>query len=132
MRSSIRRLSVMLMLCLFTAPAGAADENKAALLKKAETYLNGITAMQSRFVQVDADGTSHEGDLYISRPGKMRLVYDPPTKMLMVADGKFLIYVDKEMNDVSHIDLNDTPAGLLLKSNLSFSDPAVKLIGVKQ
>jgi outer membrane lipoprotein-sorting protein len=88
--------------------------------------------MKSRFLQVDADGATHEGDLYISRPGKMRLVYDPPTKMVMVADGVFLIYVDKEMDDVSHINLNDTPAGLLLKSNLSFTDPGVKLIDVKQ
>ena len=62
----------------------------------------------------------------------MRLVYDPPAQMLMVADGKFLIYVDTQLKDVSHIDLNDTPAGLLLKKDLSFTDPAVKLLGVKQ
>ena len=128
----MRRLLPLLLLCLFAVPAGAANEPDVALLQKAEAYLNGITTMQSRFIQVNADGSSHEGDLYISRPGKMRLVYDPPTKMLMVADGKFLIYVDQEMDDVSHIDLNDTPAGLLLKANMSFSDPAVKLIGVKQ
>ena len=128
----MRRLFVMLMICLFAAPAGAAEEPDVAVLKKAEDYLNGVATMHARFVQVNADGTSHEGDLYISRPGKMRLVYDPPTKMLMVADGKFLIYVDKEMDDVSHLDLNDTPAGLLLKADLSFSDRAVKLIGVKR
>jgi outer membrane lipoprotein-sorting protein len=121
----------MLLLCLFAVPGHAADD-ESAILKKAEAYLNGFTTMQSRFVQVNADGSSHEGDLYISRPGKMRLVYDPPTKMMMVADGAFLIYVDTEMNDVSHLGLNDTPAGLLLKQNLSFSDPAVKLISVKQ
>ena len=61
----------------------------------------------------------------------MRLVYDPPTPMLMVADGAFLIYVDTEMNDASHINLSDTPAGLLLKDNLSFSDSDVRLGGVK-
>jgi outer membrane lipoprotein-sorting protein len=35
------------------------------------------------------------------------------------------------MKDVSHIDLNDTPAGLLLKKDLAFSDPEIKLGGVK-
>ena len=127
----MRRLFSLLMICLLATPVSAA-EYQSALLKKAETYLNGITTMQARFVQVNADGGSHEGELFLSRPGKMRLVYDPPTKMLMVADGKFLIYVDQEMNDVSHIDLNDTPAGLLLKANMSFTDPAVQLLGVKQ
>ena len=116
---------------LLAGPAFALTDAESAALKRAETTLNAITTLKARFVQVDADGSSHEGDLYVSRPGKMRLVYDPPTPMLMVADGVFLIYVDKEMDDVSHIDLGDTPAGLLLKANLSFTDPAVKLQSVK-
>lgn len=128
----MRRLFVLLIAFLATTPALAFDADQMALVKKAEDYLNGVTTLKARFVQVNADGTSAEGDLYIARPGKMRLVYDPPTKLLMVADGKFLIYVDKEMDDVSRIDLNDTPAGLLLKANLSFTDPAVKLIDVKR
>jgi len=126
----MHRLIVALLICL-SAPAWALTDVESLALKRAETTLNAITTLKARFVQVNADGSSHEGDLYVSRPGKMRLVYDPPTPMLMVADGVFLIYVDKEMDDVSHVDLGDTPAGLLLKGNLSFSDPAVRLLGVK-
>ncbi len=128
--SMIPRLFFALALLMLAAPAQALTEQESAALKKAESYLNGVTTLQARFVQVNPNGTSHEGDLYLSRPGKMRLVYDPPTPMLMVADGVFLIYVDTEMKDVSHVDLNDTPAGLLLKENLSFSDASVKLGGV--
>lgn len=117
--------------CFAVAPAFALTEAESAALKKAETYLNGIKTLKARFIQVNPDGGSVEGDAYVSRPGRMRLVYDPPTPILMVADGAFLIYVDTEMKDASHIDLNDTPAGLLLKENLSFTDPAVKLGGVK-
>jgi outer membrane lipoprotein-sorting protein len=116
----------------FTEGAMAADTADAEALKKAEAYLNAVTTLKSRFVQVNPDGGNYDGDLYISRPGRMRLVYDPPTPMLMVADGKFLIYVDTQMNDASHLDLNETPAGLILKENLSFSDPSVKLMGVKR
>jgi len=117
---------------IFAGPALAADAADAEALKKAEAYLNSVTTLKSRFVQVNPDGGNYDGDLYISRPGRMRLVYDPPTPMLMVADGKFLIYIDTQMNDASHLDLNDTPAGLILKENLSFSDPSVKLIEVKR
>ncbi len=116
----------------FGAPSFAADARDAESLRKAEAYLNGVTTLKSRFVQVNPDGGNYDGDLFISRPGRMRLVYDPPTRMLMVADGRFLIYVDTQMNDAIHLDLNETPAGLILKENLSFSDPSVKLLEVKR
>jgi outer membrane lipoprotein-sorting protein len=117
--------------CALSAPAFALTDAENAALKKAEAALNSVKTMKARFLQVNPDGSSHEGDIYISRPGRMRLVYDPPSPILMVADGAFLIYVDTEMKDASHIGLDDTPAGILLKDNLSFSDPAVKLNGVK-
>lgn len=121
------------VLCLaLPGAARAADPDRADALRKAEAYLNGIATLKARFVQVNPDGGSVEGDLYISRPGRMRLVYDPPTPMLLVADGKFLIYVDTQMNDASHLDLDETPAGLLLRENLSFSDASVKLLDVRR
>lgn len=133
MAKMIRLFTLLIVALGFAgAPSFAMDAADAEALKKAETYLNGITTLKSRFVQVNPDGGNYDGDLYISRPGRMRLVYDPPTPMLMVADGKFLIYVDTQMNDASHLDLNETPAGLILKENLSFSDPSVKLIGVRR
>lgn len=131
--AKLLRVFILLIAALgFGTPSYAADPADAEALKKAETYLNGITTLKSRFVQVNPDGGSYMGDLYISRPGRMRLVYDKPTPMLMVADGKFLIYVDTQMNDASHLDLDETPAGLLLKENLSFNDPTVKLLDVKK
>ncbi len=131
--AKLLRIFILLIAALgFGAPGYAADAADAEALKKAEAYLNGITTLKSRFIQVNPDGGNYTGDLYISRPGRMRLVYDKPTPMLMVADGKFLIYVDTQMNDASHLDLDETPAGLLLKENLSFSDPTVKLLGVKR
>ena len=126
------RLFALLTAVVFAVPSFAADTADAEALKKAEAYLNSVTTLKARFVQVNPDGGNYDGDLYISRPGRMRLVYDPPTPMLMVADGKFLIYVDTQMNDASHLDLNETSAGLILKENLSFSDPSVKLLGVKR
>jgi outer membrane lipoprotein-sorting protein len=131
--AKLLRIFILLVAALgFSGPSVAADAGDAEALKKAEAYLNGITTLKARFVQVNPDGGSYTGDLFISRPGRMRLAYDKPIPMLMVADGKFLIYVDTQMNDASHLDLNETPAGLLLKENLSFSDPSVKVLDVKR
>jgi len=131
LRKILLSLTIVLM-GLWSTQAFALTDAETAALKQAETYLNGVKTLKARFLQVNPDGGSVEGDVYVSRPGRMRLVYDPPTPMLMVADGAFLIYVDTEMKDASHISLDDTPAGILLKDNLSFTDPAVKLLGVKQ
>ncbi len=121
----------LVLVCFAGAPSFALTAEESDALKRAEAYLNDIKTLKARFLQVNPDGSSVEGDVYVSRPGRMRLVYDPPTPMMLVADGAFLIYVDTEMKDASHIDLNDTPAGLLLRENLSFTDPTVKLGGVK-
>ncbi len=128
------RIVVLILSFITWANAAPADEftdAEIAAVQKAEDHLNGTKTMQARFLQVNPDGSAFEGELYIARPGKMRLVYDPPTPMLMVADGTFLIYVDTEMNDASHIDLDDTPAGLLLKDDLSFTDPDVHLKAIQ-
>jgi outer membrane lipoprotein-sorting protein len=124
-------LLVFAGLLSLTHPAAALTEAEAAAVKRAEAYLNALGNMQSRFLQVNPDGSTHEGELFVSRPGKMRINYDPPAQMLVVADGKWLIYVDKDVDETSYLDLGDTPAGLLLKPNMSFSDKAVQLKGVK-
>ena len=58
------RKLLAIVLLLIAAPAFASEADTAAL-HKAEQYLNGITSLQARFTQVDHDGKTHEGDLYI-------------------------------------------------------------------
>lgn len=123
--------SIAAIFLLVAGPAFALTPEEAAAVKHAEDYMNALGNLQSRFLQVNPDGTTHEGELFVARPGKMRINYDPPAQMLVVADGKWLIYEDKEVNETSYLDLGDTPAGLLLKANMSFSDKAVQLRGVK-
>ena len=101
------------------------NDSDAAVLEKAAAYLNGIDTLQARFLQIDGRGGVAEGDLFIDRPGKMRLAYDPPTPVLIVADGFYVIYVDLELGEPSYLDIDDTPAAFLLKPDWSFTDDAV-------
>lgn len=127
-------LTILLVAAGLSLTAGTAEaltEAESAALTRAEAYLNSLGSFQSRFLQVNPDGSTHEGELFVSRPGKMRITYDPPAEMLVVADGRWLIYVDTAVNETSYLDLDDTPAGLLLKPNMSFRDKAVQLKGVR-
>jgi len=96
-------------------PLSAADK---ADVERAEAYLNGITTLKARFLQVSPNGTSIEGDAYLSRPGKLRLQYDPPSPLLVVADGTFLIVHDRQLGEPSYIPLGSTPAGILVRADL--------------
>mgnify|MGYP000291883333 CR=1 FL=1 len=97
-------------------PLSAADRKD---LSRIQDYMNRITTLQSTFLQASSNGGYAEGTLYLSRPGKMRIEYDPPAQFLIVADGTWLIYHDKELEQITHIPLGTTPADILVQENLS-------------
>ncbi|PKU21792.1 LolA family protein [Telmatospirillum siberiense] len=120
------RLALAAALCSLslTGPLSAAVPASAesADVEKAENYLNGITTFKAHFMQVNPDGATAEGTVYLWRPGRLRLDYDPPSPIEVVADGNFLIYYDKQLQQVSYLGLDSTPAGILVR-------PAIKLNG---
>lgn len=107
--------------------AQAQADNDTAVLEQAAAYLNSIDTLQARFLQIDGRGGVAEGDLFIDRPGKMRLAYDPPTPVLIIADGYYVIYVDLELGEPSYLDIDDTPAAFLLDPEWSFTDDTVEV-----
>ena len=101
-------------------------------LVRIERYLNGIKTMEARFLQISSDGSYSEGTIHLSRPGRMRIEYDPPNPIMVIADGSSLIYVDKEMEQATAIFLSLTPADLLLRENLSLTSEEILITGFKR
>lgn len=104
--------------------AAAADEDDEAALARVENYLTGLTTLEAHFVQVSAEGEVSEGELYIARPGRLRVEYAPPVPILMVADGIRLIFHDRELGQVTEIPLSSTPVGLLLGKRIRLKEEA--------
>lgn len=122
---------------LWQNPAEAAGPRRAALtaqdradVDRAEAYLNQVTTLKARFLQLAPNGGQAEGTAYFSRPGRMRLQYDPPSPMLVVADGTFLIVHDKELGEPSYLPLNSTPAGILVRENVQLEGKDVSVTRV--
>lgn len=112
----------MMLLLLFSFPAHAAKkEDNTVNLKKVEEYLNKITTVRANFIQTSPSGKSSEGKFYMSRPGKLRWEYSPPMKILIVSDGSFLIYYNKELDEVSYIPVGDTLLTFLTRDKISLS-----------
>ncbi len=107
-----------------------ADQQR--LLERVADYLNEITTMQGTFLQISSTGETAEGTILLSRPKHLRIEYEPPTPIVIVANGKFLSYVDTELEQINHIPLEDTPAAFLLRDSFSFTSGELTVTGLEQ
>jgi len=102
-------------------PAAALSERDRADLARIEAYLNGMTTLRGRFLQIAHNGASAEGTAWIARPGRMRFEYDPPEPLLLVADaGQFLMY-DRELRAPTTLLVSQTPLAILLRREVRLS-----------
>jgi outer membrane lipoprotein-sorting protein len=99
------------------APAQLSPQDKQDV-QRVQDYLNGIKSLQSRFQQVAGDGATATGTIYLARPGNMRIVYDPPSMVLVVANSGQIHYYDKALQQVTETYTENTPAWFLLRNNI--------------
>ena len=109
-----------------TAPAAAqqprplADRDRADVAR-AEAWLNRLTSLKARFVQIAQNGASAEGTGWIVRPGRMRFEYDPPEPLLLVSSYGQFFYFDRQLKQATTLPIGATPLGILLRDDLKLS-----------
>jgi outer membrane lipoprotein-sorting protein len=123
--AAIRLLAAVVVLLAVAGAARAAAPEPArltaeqqALVGRIEAYFNGVRTMRARFLQAASTGQMAEGSVVLRRPGRMRIEYDPPVPILIVADGTWLIYHDQKLNQISYLPLGSTPAGILVEDEI--------------
>lgn len=112
--------------CLVLGPAGntahaAGKDGQQDLIKKAESYLQGLDELRADFVQTTPQGNRLSGVFYLNRPGRLRFEYDGVSDFV-VADGTFIYFYDSEIESQSHALIGDTLAYFLLREDLKLSD----------
>jgi outer membrane lipoprotein-sorting protein len=85
-----------------------------ALVDQATNYLQDLGEVKGRFVQTDSRSNVTHGELYLKRPGKARLAYDPPSGLLVVSDGKNVSVFDPRLHAFNRYPLKYTPLSLFL------------------
>jgi outer membrane lipoprotein-sorting protein len=101
------------------APAASglsADDQ--ALVSQAAGYLDGFDELKGRFVQTDSRGAVTGGTLYLKRPGYARFAYDPPSSLLVVADGHNVSITDPRLKTNDRYPLSFTPLSLVLSKHI--------------
>lgn len=99
------------------APLGPQDR---ADIDRITGYLKSIEHLQGGFLQVGPDGSITEGMFYLRRPGRLRFEYAPPTELVVVADGTWVI-VKEEDYTAQRYPIGATPLNLLLASDVDLS-----------
>jgi outer membrane lipoprotein-sorting protein len=108
-----RRAALALVLAapaLAVAPALALSPEEQALVQKANGYFNSVKTMQASFSQVGSDGRRSRGQLYISKPGKMRFEYDKPVAVR-----------DRKLGTQDLYLIGQTPLKFLLRSSIDIA-----------
>lgn len=111
----------LVLFATFSAQAEKVD------LKKIEDYLNNLKTLKAGFVQMASNGGTAEGKIYISKPSKIRMEYTAPEPLLIVGNGDYIIYYDKELEQVTNIDYKDIPATVILTKQIKFDNVNLKI-----
>jgi outer membrane lipoprotein-sorting protein len=104
-------------------PAVAAQltEQDRTDLQRIERYLNEIRTLTSPFLQVGPDGGQSRGTLALSRPGRIRIEYEPPNSLLVVSAGGAIAVYDRDLKQVNYVTMDQTPLGVLVREQIRLS-----------
>jgi outer membrane lipoprotein-sorting protein len=110
-------------LALFAAalavpPALALSPDDNALVARATSYLDGLSAVKAKFSQTDARGDLATGVLYLARPGRARFQYDAPTPLLITCDGTTVTVTDTRLKTQQRFPLKATPLVIFLADHI--------------
>jgi outer membrane lipoprotein-sorting protein len=137
-KALISYASLVTCVAFFSLEAVAAEkkqdlaESYKSDLQQVENYLNNIKNLSAKFIQESAEGNLVEGKFLLSRPGKMRIEYSSQPKVIIVVNGAVLSYFDVELDEISRLSTNTTPASFLTRENISFGAKDVEITNVKK
>jgi len=129
----MRRSAALLLLCLAAGPAlalpGAYKPADKAELDRISAYLNSIRTMKGGFVQIDPNGDVDQGTFAISKPGRMRFEYRPPTPTLIVSDGRKVAVANSQLKTIDSYALDQTPLDIILGDRIDLAG-SHEIVGV--
>ena len=112
--SCARALVPVAIMATVAVPAPAATTGD---LKAVEASLAATHSMTADFLQTDGKGRQMAGTLSLKRPGKIRFAYGGGVNMLLVANGKELVFLDYDVGQKNRWPIGKSPLAVLLSPN---------------
>ncbi len=95
------------------------------LLANINAYFNSFHIMEGRFIQFGPSGEQSEGVFFLTRPGRIRFHYSPPSKLDVVADGSSVAIRDGRTRSQELYPLSATPLRYLLANHVDLTSHSV-------
>ncbi|MFL6689679.1 MAG: LolA family protein [Alphaproteobacteria bacterium] len=121
-------IAAALVLSVTTVSADFTKQDTADLNRLSDA-LNAIRSLQGEFVQLDPNGATEQGEVYIQKPGKMRFEYKPPSTVLVVSDGVDVAVFNRKLNTKDRYPLSTTPLNILLSDHVNLKGSS-SVIGI--
>ncbi|GAB4523528.1 MAG: hypothetical protein Kow00133_11510 [Amphiplicatus sp.] len=104
------------------------DETDEAVVARVIDYLESIDTLQADFVLVAPSGAVSTGRFFLRRPGLLRFEYDPPTPLLIVANGGMVFVRDEALETTDSYPVNRTPLKFLLRRKVELDDLEIRSV----
>jgi outer membrane lipoprotein-sorting protein len=96
----------------------ALDKKQIDLIQKVSAYFNQLPDMKGAFVQTSADNKRVRGKFYVKKPGRFRFDYAPPSRLVILSDGDYLVIQDHDLKTDDRVALDQTPFRVLLRKDV--------------
>ncbi len=114
----VRILPLLLAVFLLQHSALAADTDSADSIERAEAWFADITTMQADFIQIASDGSAATGALHLSRPHRMKIIYELDEPLVLLTTPVWL-HVDRPNEKrVTSYPIRETPLSLILQQEV--------------
>lgn len=113
---NIRTLALAPVLALATAFPALAEKIS---LNELSSYLNGLGTLQSKFTQVNNDGSISTGQVFIQRPGRVRFEYNNDNTLVLASGGQVAVFDGKTKGAAQQYPLSQTPLSIILDANVN-------------
>lgn len=90
-------------------------------INQVQDYLNSVNTFSANFKQYGSDGKVKEGRFLLAKPGRVKWEYLSPKKVVIIGNGKNIVYYDYELEEASHMSTKSVLAHFLSKEKLNLN-----------
>ena len=94
-------------------------------LANIDAYLHSFSLMEGKFIQVAPNGNQSDGIFFISRPGKIRFHFNPPSQVDIIASNGKVAVRDQRVGTQDEYPLSKTPLRYLLAEYINLLQPGL-------
>lgn len=106
-------------------PSSPFTVDQQRMLANINAYFNSFAILEGRFIQFGPNGEQSEGVFFMTRPGRIRFHYSPPSKLDVVADGSSVAIRDGRTRQQDLYPLRATPLRYLLADHVNLTSPKI-------